>query len=226
MVDFNKLDTLFAEDVLADKAAKEEEKYNRHTRRVRIVKLLLPAVAAALAGLLVILPEMQEKKGEFQLNIPKPKEGELEKLHIENTVFYITDSKNRVNNFVAKAVDEITPGSKLIKLIEPEGLLPTSDEQWVSIKSPVGYYDQNKEFLWLDNIVTMVYSDGMTATTQTVYYDNKKSMAYSTTPVTSKGYFGTLDSEGFEYYKDQKKIVFTGHSKIIIRKQKKEDDTK
>ena len=217
MVDFKKLDKLFADDslgLLTDKSAT-----SKHTKIVRLVKLLLPAIAAALAGLLVVLLSMQDREAEFQIHVPSPKEGELEKLHMENTVFYITDSKNRVNNFVAKNVDETQPGSKLIKLNEPEGLLPTSNNKWITVSAPIGYYDQNKNLLWLDKNVKMVFSDGMTATTQIVYYDANLSKAYSQTPVHAQGYFGTLDAQGFEYDKNKKVLTFTGHTEIIIKQK-------
>ncbi len=225
MFDFKKLDIFFAEDSLKKKGQEKDMTVARRTRTVRLIKLLLPAVAAALIGLLIVLPGLQERSGEFQLNITKPKAGELEKLHMENTVFYITDDANRVNNFTAETIDETEAGSKLVKLIRPEGLLPSSDNRWVSIKSPVGFYDQNKKLLWLDNGVKMVYSDGMTATTQTMFYDNATAKVYSLTDVSSEGYFGTLHAEGFEYFKDRKVIVFTGKTKIVIHQEnfKKEE---
>lgn len=144
MFDFKKLDVFFAEDSLKKKGRENDRNIVRRTRAVRLVKLLLPAVAAALAGLLIVLPGLQDRSGDLQLNIAKPKDGELEKLHMENTVFYVTDDANRVNNFTADTIDETEPGSKLIKLIRPEGLLPSSDDRWISVKSPVGFYDQNK----------------------------------------------------------------------------------
>lgn len=215
MFDFKKLDIFFAENLKKENQEKDKAVIRRN-RILRAAKLLLPAVAAALAGLLVILPGLREREGDFQLEINKPKAGELEKLHMENTVFYITDKQNKVNNFIAETIDETEPGSKLIKLIRPEGLLPSSDHRWLSIKSPVGFYDQNKNLLWLDDNVKMVYSDGITANTQTVYYDGNQAKAYGNTPVTSEGYFGNLQSEGFEYYKDRNVIIFTGNTKIII----------
>lgn len=226
MFDFKKLDVFFAEDSLKKKGRENDRNIVRRTRAVRLVKLLLPAVAAALAGLLIVLPGLQDRGGDLQLNIAKPKDGELEKLHMENTVFYVTDDANRVNNFTADTIDETEPGSKLIKLIWPEGLLPSSDDRWISVKSPVGFYDQNKKLLWLDDNVRMVYSDGMTATTETVFYDSAAAKAYSVTPVFSEGYFGTLRSEGFEYYKDRKVIIFTGKSKIVIRQEEFEEEEK
>ena len=219
MVDFNKLDVFFADDSFR-KNNKHNKKIIRRTRTIRIIKLTLPMVAAALAGLLIVLPSLQSREDEFQINIPKPKAGELEKLHMENTVFYMTDKNNLVNNFTAETIDETSPGSKLVKLINPEGLLPTSESKWLSIKSPIGYYDQNQNLLWLDENVSMVYSDGMKAQTKRIYYDGKTAQAYSKTPVTANGYFGNLKSEGFEYYKDKDLIIFTGKSKIVIHQDK------
>ena len=43
--------------------------------------------------------------------------------NVENTVFYITDKDNKVNNFLAQNIDETAPGSKIIKLTAPEGLI-------------------------------------------------------------------------------------------------------
>lgn len=219
MVDFKKLDKLFADDCLSKLSKDTQNEISKRAKVIRLIKLLLPAVAAALAGLLMILPSIQNREEEFQLNIPKPKGDELEKLHMENTVFYITDKKNRVNNFVAQTVDETEPGSKLIKLNHPEGLLPTSDTKWITVSAPVGYYDQNKNLLWLDENVKMVFSDGMTATTQIVYYDGNLSKAYSQNDVFAKGYFGTIQSKGFEYYKDKKVLTFTGHTEIVIHQE-------
>lgn len=87
MFDFKKLDVFFAEDSLKKKGRENDRNIVRRTRAVRLVKLLLPAVAAALAGLLIVLPGLQDRSGDLQLNIAKPKDGELEKLHMENTVF-------------------------------------------------------------------------------------------------------------------------------------------
>ena len=58
------------------------------------------------------------------------------------------------------------------------------------------------------------------------FYDSAAAKAYSVTPVFSEGYFGTLRSEGFEYYKDRKVIIFTGKSKIVIRQEEFEEEEK
>lgn len=55
MFDFKKLDIFFAEDSLKKKQRGDNSPASRRTHVVRLIKLGLPAIAAALAGLLVIL---------------------------------------------------------------------------------------------------------------------------------------------------------------------------
>ncbi len=223
MFDFKKLDTFFAQDSINSKKNISKSSFSKRIQLLRWIKLLLPAIAAILAGLLVLLPSLSERNGEFQLNIKKPNKGELEKLHMENTVFYITDENNRVNNLIAQTIDETQPGSKLIKLTNPEGLLPTDDDLWISVKAPIGFYDQNKNLLTLEQTVNMVYSDGMKATTEKMYYDANLAKAYANTDVHANGYFGSLDAQGFEYFKDKKMIKFLGNCKIIIHQNNNGD---
>ena len=157
MFDHRKLDSYFSGDSLGSGGKKTE--VSRHTRIIRLTKLLLPAIAALLIGLLILFPSLKKTNDEFSIDITFPKKGELEKLHMENTVFYITDKNNKVNNFTAQNVDETEPGSKLVKLIDPDGVLPSEDGSWINIKSPVGYFDQNTNILNLINQVDVFYSD-------------------------------------------------------------------
>lgn len=122
---------------------------------------------------------------------------------MENTVFYITDKNNKVNNFTAQNVDETEPGSKLVKLIDPDGVLPSEDGSWINIKSPVGYFDQNTNILNLINQVDVFYSDGMTARTEEATFDFKAGKGWGDKEVTSEGVFGTLKSQGFEFYTEK-----------------------
>ncbi len=114
--------------------------------------LLASGIAAVLLGMLIIIPNLSQIDDTISLDITLPKKGELEKLHMENTDFYITDRNNKVNNFLARNIDETSPGSKLIKLTDPEGIIPSANGTWYNIKSPLGYYDQNKNTLKLERL--------------------------------------------------------------------------
>lgn len=215
MFDKNKIESFFNDP---SSSAPKEETLAKHTKIIRRAKLLLPCIAAALIGLLIAFPSLQNSY-DFNLDITSPKMGELEKLHIENTVFYITDKDNKINNFTAKNIDETEPGSKLVKLINPEGTLPGADENWINIKSPVGFFNQTDNILDLTENVEMFYSDGMNAETEALTFDFNNSKGYGNKPVTAEGTFGNLQSEGFEFYSKDNILIFTGKTYIKIREE-------
>lgn len=218
MFDKNKIDRYFNADAEAMFSA-TTPKVSKHTRFVRIAKLVLPSAAAILIGLLLIFPSLKKDAREFKLDITRPKQGELEKLHVENTVLYITDKNNKINNFIAERIDETSPGSKLIKLIKPEGLLPVGDANWASIKAPTGYYDQNRNVILLTDNVELFYSEGMTVYTFDADYDFKTGHGIGVNQVKAQGYFGDLIADGFEFYNHEDLLIFTGHNDITIKEE-------
>ncbi len=213
MFDHQKLDSYFSGE---NELAPRKDEVSRHTKFIRLAKLLLPAVAALLIGLLIIYPGLKQTNGEFSIDITLPTKGELEKLHMENAVFYITDKDNKVNNFTAESIDETEPGSKLVKLISPDGIIPSAENQWVNIKAPVGYFNQSTNVLNLLEKVDAYYSDGMTAKTTEATFDFNASKGYGNQPVSAEGTMGTLRSQGFEFYSKRGLLIFTGKTYITI----------
>lgn len=214
MFDKDKLDSFF-EDKKSPKNKKLSD-ISKHTKMVRMSKLLLPAIAASIIGLLLIIPNLKEAVNELAFDITKPKLGELEKLHVENTVFYITDADNKVSNFYTSGVDETSPGSKLIRLTQPEGTINAKNNTWVNIKSGEGYYNQNINLLDLVDKTKVFFSEGMNIETEKVSFDFSKAFGYSNTPVIGHGIFGELRSEGLEFYTKTKVIILKGKTFIKI----------
>ena len=97
MFDSHKIDAYFNGE--KNLRLQTETALSRRAKIMRWVKLVLPCLAALLIGLLIIIPHLQNDDSRFDMDITRPKKGELEKLHMEQTVFYITDAENKVNNF-------------------------------------------------------------------------------------------------------------------------------
>ena len=216
MIDHNKIDSYFNQDKALTTAAKHPEE-QRHTRMVHLAKLLLPGLAAVLISLLLIIPSLQQYKYDFKIDITKPKAGEMEKLHMENTVFDITDKDNQVQHFSARNIDETAPGSKLIKLTGPEGTIPAANQEWLNIKSPTGYFDQNANTLKLQDGVEMFYSEGMNVEIPDFIFDFHQQYGHSQSHVSGQGVFGSIEAEGIEYYKKKSLLIFTGKTYIKVR---------
>ena len=215
MIDHQKIDDYFYGSTPLAAPDKANE-LDRRSRLIRHIRLLLPSLAAVLLGLLIFIPQIEQAKDTVKIDITLPKKGELEKLHMEKTDFYITDRSNKVNNFTADNIDETEPGSKLIKLINPKGIIPTAKGTWYNIEAPVGYFNQNTEVLKLEQKVDVIYSDGMTGRTELMTYDFKTETALSRTPTHVDGTLGSIDSEGFEFYNAENLIIFTGKTHIIV----------
>ena len=138
---------------------------------------------------------------------------------MENTVFYITDKDNKVNNFVASNIDETSPGSKLIKLTKPEGILPLDKERWINIKAPIGFFNQTNNLLELKEQVEMFYSEGMNVITSSAFFDFNNSKGYGSKPIKGQGFLGDFTAEGFEFSTKDDILIFKGHNDITIKEE-------
>lgn len=218
MFDHEKLDSFFDSEVEVN-PKKEVGKETKHSKMVRLTKLILPSIAAILLGFLIVFPSLKSDINEFKLDITRPKKGELEKLHVEDSIFYITDKDNKVNNFIADNIDETESGSKLIKLHNPEGIIPNQNQSWISLKAPTGYYNQTDNTLDLIEDVELFYSNGMAMKTTKMTFDFNASKAYGKEPVSGQGEIGDIQAEGFEFYSKTNLLVFTGKTNINIREE-------
>lgn len=193
-----------------------QKKQDKRARLIKLIEIAFPSLAAVLLGLLILMPSLKETKDTVKLDITLPKKSELEKLHMEQSDLTITDKSNKVNHFMADNLDETAPGSKVVKLTNPRGNIPSGEKDSYDIRAPVGYYNQNTNTLTLEQNAVLKYSAGMTAKTEKLSYNFGKNYGESTTPTHGEGYLGTLDSQGFKFYKDQNLMIFTGKTHIVI----------
>lgn len=212
MFDKEKIDIFFQSSPVSSSPTGEA----RHTQKVKRTKLFLPSLAALLLGLLLAWPSLKNDIREITLDITRPKAGELEKLHVENTNFYITDNDNNVHNFIAQNIDEHDSDSKIIKLNILEGIINSSPTTWINIKSDVGFFNQDNNTLQLPNLIEIFYSDGMNAEVFDGLYDFKTSLITSSSPVTGEGNLGNIESEAFEMNTKTGVITFLGKTKIKL----------
>lgn len=192
---------------------------NRYSRIVKLAKIAFPTIAALLIGMLLIYPSLQKDTRDFKLDITLPKHGELEKLHISNTTFYITDKNNKVSNFIARNIDETKPGSKLVQLTSPEGIIPQDNERWLTIKSPLGFFNQNKNILELRQNVELFYSEGMNINTSSAFFDFNNQKGYGKAPINGQGFLGDFKSQGFEIDSKENILILKGYTEITIKEE-------
>ena len=216
MLDPKEIDTYFQ---AAPKPAKPlSPLLAKHSRKVMLAKLLLPSLAAVLVVMLLVFPSLKNDIKEFGLDFAITK-GDIEKLNIEKTTMYLTDAHNKINTFSAKRINEIEPGSQKYTLIAPEAVIPMSDNEILTIKSPDGIFNQQTNILNLDKNVEAIFSKGMTIQTSKISFDFKKSFGKTNEPVTGSGYLGIVKAEGLEFYGKTNTLSFTGKTHIILHEE-------
>lgn len=179
----------------------------------RIFKLGLPCVAAALLGVMVAIPNIR-KSIDLRDNITIPRKNEMEKLHIEHTVFSSIDNKNRVNKITADIVDETEAGSKIVKITNPHGQIPT-ESGIANISAKEGFFNQNNNVLHLNNNVRAVVDNNTIITSSSVRYDFNKEFGWGDEPIKAKGDWGTLSADAFNYDKAKAILTLKGYNKIV-----------
>lgn len=213
MVDLKKIDSFFEKE--EPDFARAPQHTNRRARCLRLIKLIMPSIAAVLVALILIFPSMKKNNTLLDYDLTIPKKGELEKLHVENTVFSTTDKDGKISSFTADEMNETTPGSKIIEMNNPKGQVAVNAEgKFIDVVSQTGFYHQADNIVVLQGDVKAVYDKETTLETQQGEYDFEKAYAHGNEPILAFGSWGRLTSESFAYDKRAEKLYLNGKTKI------------
>ena len=214
MFDSRKLDSYFEEN--RPKRQVEREYISAQSKWARFVKLFAPCFAAVLVGLMVVIPNIK-KSVDLNANITIPRKNEMEKLHIEDSVFNFIDSKNRVNTVWADSVDEVESGSQKVKIKNPRGNGPL-DSGEININSQTGYFNRDTSVLELEDNVKAVINEKTIVNTAKATYSFKKEYGFGNEKVSAVGDWGTMQAEAFTYDKKINLLSLKGFNKITTDK--------
>lgn len=206
MFDSRKID-----DYFNGKRQLDEIKYNNKpqtSKWLRFVKLGFPCVAAAILGVMLVMPNIK-KSVELQDDVTIPRKNEMEKLHIEQTVYYATDSENRVSTITADSVDEIAPGAKEVKINTPRADISTANGK-IKVAADTGFFNQEENILKLRQDVAAYDEKGTKIKTSAAEYDFKKEYGHGSERLGAEGDWGDLEAQGFEFFKAENILVLKG----------------
>lgn len=213
MFDSRKIDAFFNGDKPFDNVKADNKPQT--SLWLRFVKLGFPCVAAALLGLMVVMPNIK-KSVILQDNVTLPRKNEMEKLHIEKTIYNFTDNKNRVSTIVADNVDEIAAGNPEVKINNPHGEIP-GDNGVIRISADVGFFNQESSVLRLSENMRTYDENGTIIKTDEAFYDFKAERGWGIKDIYAEGNWGKVTAAGFEYFKKDNILVLTGNHTIVTK---------
>lgn len=206
MFDSHKIDDYFDGKRPFDNAKTDDKP--KTSGWLRFVKLGFPCLAAAIFGVMLVMPNIK-KSVDLQNDITVPRKNEMEKLHIEETVYYATDAKNRVSTVHADSVDEVAPGSQEVQINNPKAQIAADNGNW-NIASKIGFFNQGTNLLKLNGRVVAQNEDGTVVKTETVFYDFNAEYGHGEQLVEADGKWGDLEAASFEYFKLKNILVLKG----------------
>jgi lipopolysaccharide export system protein LptC len=201
----------------AAKPAKVSGIHHRYTRMVGTLRLVLPALAAILLGLVVAWPKLTSNDDRFQLGFSQLSPSSVQNLSMVNARFQGLNRRNQPFTLTADVATEDEPGSGLIVLDAPKGDFLTSGGKGVYVEARRGFYRQKDQMLDLEGEVALFHEDGYELHTQKATVDLRTSDVVGTVPVTGNGPQGRIDGTGFRMREKGTRIEVTGQSKLKLK---------
>ena len=210
MFDSRKIDAYF-ENVQSQNPVKNEYKRSAFSWS-RFVKLGFPCIAAAIFGVMIVLPNIK-KSADIKDEITLPRKNEIEKMHAEQVVLNTTDKKNRVSKVWSDNMDELEAGSDEIRINKPHAEIP-SDNGIIRLSADEGFVNQNTKILHLIENVKAVDERNNEVHTAEAVYEFDKEFGYGEKEIFANGNWGKLVAQGFNYDKNAQILTLLGKTEI------------
>lgn len=191
--------------------------HHRYSRMVGTLRLVLPALAAVLLGLVVAWPRLTSHDDRFQIGFSQLSPSSVENLSMVNARFFGLNRRNQPFTLTADVATEDVPGSGLIVLDQPKGDFLTAGGKGVYVEARRGFYRQKEQVLDLQGEVALFHEDGYELHTEQAGIDLRTSDVTGTVPVQGNGPQGRIDGTGFRILEKGGRIEVTGRSKMNFK---------
>ncbi len=189
---------------------------NRYSIFVGFMKVLLPALAAALMLLVVAWPQFTIDDGSFRLSVSKLAPDQAYSLTMLNARFDGLDEKDRPYMLTADMATQLDGDKDLVELELPKADITLEDGTWLALTARSGKYRQQRRILDLVGSVSLFHDQGFELRTEAARVDLTKGVAEGVQPVQGHGSVGFIEAEGFRVLDRGARIIFTGKAHMIL----------
>ncbi len=190
---------------------------NRYSFFVSLLKVLLPAMAAALILLVAAWPQFVIEDPRFRLVASKLVSEQTESLTMLNPRYSGSDEKSRPYTITADMATQSKNGASLIELELPKGDIKLGDDEWLAVTARTGQLQRDRQILDLNGSVSLFHDRGFELHTEAARIDLDKGTAQGNASVEGQGGLGLVRAQGFQVLDRGRRVIFTGKSHMIIR---------
>jgi lipopolysaccharide export system protein LptC len=193
---------------------------NRHSRRVALLKRLLPAIGLALLMLIAVWPRLAPLWDRMRLAFPAIDLREAGELRMVSPRYAGVDRLGRPFVVTAAVGHQAPDRQDLMSLEAPRADIKIHRDADLVVTAATGIYQSQAQLLDLFGDVTLVHQDGTRFVTDTARVDVANSLAEGGDPVVGRGPSGDVDAEGFRILDKGDTIIFTGKSDVLLKAAK------
>ncbi len=201
----------------AQRRADEFARADRHSRRVRWLRIGLPAIAAAAIAVLVAsLVISASRAPSIDLRSARVVDG---KLVMDNPVLNGTDENRRPYRLTAKRAVQDAANPARIELESIDAVLSVSDSAKAKVLAGGGLYDASAKTLSLADLVTVDTEDGMHIRLQDADINIDAGTLITLNPVEVSSGRSVVTAESMRVEDRGKKIVFESRVRMTLYPQ-------
>jgi lipopolysaccharide export system protein LptC len=193
---------------------------NRHSRRVALLKRLLPAIGLALLLLIAVWPQLAPLWDRMRLVFPAIDLREARQLRMVNPHYAGLDRLGRPFVVTAAVGRQVPDRQDLMSLEGPRADMKTHAGANIVVTAGTGIYQSQAQILDLFGDVTLVDPNGTRFVTDTARVDVANNAAQGTDPVEGQGPSGDVKAQGFQIRDKGDTIIFTGKSDMLLKQAK------
>ena len=187
-----------------------------HTSLVRVLKILLPAAALAIAALVMLWPQLQSSERRLRLTPVALGPEDLENLRMVAPRYQGMDAQNRPYTLTAEQATQAVGSSEVTELTRPKADLTLNDGTWLAMTADEGVYRRLSRKLRLAGHVMLFHDGGYELQTSVADIDLAAGTASGDERVVGQGPDTLLEGEGFRVFDKGGRILVTGQSRLVI----------
>lgn len=191
--------------------------HSHYARATRLLKLIMPTVAAILIGAVAVWPQIRSDDNKLPLAAAEVSPEEIENLAMINARFMGIDGRNQPFTVTAEMATEVSPDSRQVHLSAPKADITLENGTWLALTADNGVFRQLDQTVELEGHVNMFHDAGYEFETTTAFVDLTQGAAFGFEPIDGQGPFGTIAAEGFQVFDEGERVIFTGNATLVLR---------
>ncbi len=187
-----------------------------YSRLVIWLRVVLPALAVALAGLVLLWPRLNPIDQRFRITPVQVGIDDLENLRMLSPRLLGLDDRNQPYTIIAEQATQASAVAETTELAKPNGDIAISDGSWIALSAATGFYNKSAQTLDLVGDVNLFQDGGYEIHTAKARIFLGPGNAEGDAPVVGQGPGAELQGQGFLVHNRGERITVTGQSRLLL----------